>query len=67
MKNKELFIFDLDGTLVDAYGAIVASLNFARKKLNGGSRCFKPCNKCDVVGDLVGSKHVKAWDEVYKK
>ena len=41
--------------------------NFARKKLNGGSRCFKPCNKCDVVGDLVGSKHVKAWDEVYKK
>ena len=32
MKNKELFIFDLDGTLVDAYRAIDASLNSARKK-----------------------------------
>ncbi|MCP4650456.1 MAG: HAD family hydrolase [PVC group bacterium] len=33
MKDKKLFIFDLDGTLVDAYRAIVNSLNFTRKKL----------------------------------
>ncbi|MBU1043764.1 MAG: HAD family hydrolase [Candidatus Omnitrophica bacterium] len=31
-KVKKLFIFDLDGTLVDAYQAISASLNFCRDK-----------------------------------
>ncbi|MFH1063273.1 MAG: HAD family hydrolase [Candidatus Omnitrophota bacterium] len=31
-KFKKLFIFDLDGTLVDAYKAISASLNFCRGK-----------------------------------
>ncbi|MFH2137542.1 MAG: HAD family hydrolase [Candidatus Omnitrophota bacterium] len=31
-KEKDLFIFDLDGTLVDAYKAIEQSLNFTRKK-----------------------------------
>lgn len=33
MINKKLFIFDLDGTLVDAYGAIEKSLNFSRHSL----------------------------------
>lgn len=33
MKTKSLFIFDLDGTLVDAYEAIEKSLNFVLKKL----------------------------------
>ena len=33
MINKKLFIFDLDGTLVDAYGAIEKSLNFLRYSL----------------------------------
>ncbi|MBP7089036.1 MAG: HAD family hydrolase [Candidatus Omnitrophica bacterium] len=32
--KKKLFIFDVDGTLVDAYQAIEKSLNFTRKKLN---------------------------------
>lgn len=32
-KCKKLFIFDLDGTLADAYQAIEKSLNFTRKKL----------------------------------
>ena len=32
-KQKVLFIFDLDGTLVDAYSAIDRSLNFTRKRL----------------------------------
>jgi HAD superfamily hydrolase (TIGR01549 family) len=32
MKNKKLFIFDIDGTLVDSYKAIERSLNFTRKK-----------------------------------
>jgi phosphoglycolate phosphatase len=29
--HKQLFIFDLDGTLVDAYKAILSSLNFCRQ------------------------------------
>jgi phosphoglycolate phosphatase len=31
--RKKLFIFDLDGTLVDAYPAITESVNFAMRKL----------------------------------
>ncbi len=32
MKQKKLFIFDVDGTLVDAYAAIEKSLNFTRRR-----------------------------------
>ena len=34
MGQKKLFIFDLDGTLADAYTAIWKSLNFTLRKLN---------------------------------
>jgi phosphoglycolate phosphatase len=34
MKGIKLIIFDLDGTLVDAYQAIIRSFNFAMQKLN---------------------------------
>jgi len=33
MAPKKLFIFDVDGTLVDSYTAISRSLNFARRRL----------------------------------
>lgn len=33
MQRKDLFIFDVDGTLVDAYQAIEKSLNFTLKQL----------------------------------
>jgi len=33
MTNKKLYIFDLDGTLADAYHAIEKSLNFTLKKI----------------------------------
>lgn len=33
MKKVKLVIFDLDGTLVDAYGAITASFNFCMRRL----------------------------------
>ena len=31
--HKKLFIFDLDGTLVNAYPAIISSFNFTMSKL----------------------------------
>ena len=34
---------------------------FARKKLNNSDRLFSPCDKCDVMGDVVGAKHARAW------
>ncbi len=40
---------------------------FVRKNLNNSKRCFAPCNKCDVVGDLVGKKHSVAWNNYYTK
>lgn len=33
----------------------------ARTKLNNANRLFAPCNKCDVMGDVVGDKHARAW------
>ena len=33
MKNIKLIIFDLDGTLLDAYGAIIESFNYAMRKV----------------------------------
>ena len=33
----------------------------ARNKLNNANRCFAPCNKWDVVGDVTGKKHADAW------
>ena len=40
---------------------------FVRKNLNSSKRCFAPCNKCDVVGDLVGKNHADAWQKYYLK
>lgn len=34
MKNIKLIIFDLDGTLVNAYPAIISSFNYTMQKLN---------------------------------
>ena len=33
----------------------------ARKKLLSAKRNFIPCNKCDVSGELIGSKHASQW------
>jgi len=34
MRNIKLIIFDLDGTLIDAYPAIISSVNYALRKLH---------------------------------
>ncbi len=46
--NKKLFIFDLDGTLVDAYPAIISSFNFTLVKLG-----YRP-QKTAVIRKAVG-------------
>ena len=35
-----------------------------RSLLNQSNRNFSPCNVCDVKGDLIGSKHVEAWQKL---
>ena len=40
---------------------------FARKKLLLAERNFSPCNKCDVSGELLGSKHAKEWKKFNEK
>ena len=37
---------------------------YARKKLLLANRNFSPCNKCDVSGELIGSKHALKWKSI---
>lgn len=34
---------------------------YARKKLSNSDRTMSPCNKCDVIGTLIGEKNYKEW------
>ena len=52
MTDKQLFIFDLDGTLVNAYLAIEKSLNYALKTLGYGPVSFDTVRKSVGTGDL---------------
>ena len=36
----------------------------ARNRLNSADRGFKPCNVCDVEGDLIGKTHYEAWKKI---
>ncbi len=36
----------------------------ARNRLNSADREFKPCNVCDVEGDLIGKTHYEAWKKI---
>ncbi|RJP29557.1 MAG: HAD family hydrolase [Candidatus Omnitrophota bacterium] len=48
MAENKLFIFDLDGTLIDAYPAIIDSFNFTMAKL-----CL-PCVSPSIIRKSVG-------------
>jgi radical SAM protein with 4Fe4S-binding SPASM domain len=37
---------------------------YARKKLLLANRNFSPCDKCDVSGELIGSKHAVKWKRI---
>ena len=51
LNEKKLFIFDLDGTLADAYRAIEKSLNFTRLKLGYDTVSFDLVKKNIGYGD----------------
>jgi len=53
MKMKKLFIFDLDGTLVDAYTAIERSMNFTLRKLGLPSVAYKEVKRRVGRGDKL--------------
>ncbi len=53
MNPKKLFIFDLDGTLVDAYQAVAESLNFAREKFGCGPVSYNFIKKNIGRGDKL--------------
>jgi phosphoglycolate phosphatase len=51
MNAKRLFIFDLDGTLADAYTAIEKSMNFTLRKLGLGPVTYEEVKKKVGRGD----------------
>jgi phosphoglycolate phosphatase-like HAD superfamily hydrolase len=53
LNNKKLFIFDLDGTLVDAYRAIEESLNFTLKRLGYPLVTFEEAKRNVGKGDRL--------------
>ena len=38
-----------------------------REKLINGNGKHMPCNKCDVIGNLIGNQHVEAWSKYFEK
>ncbi|MFH1875543.1 MAG: HAD family hydrolase [Candidatus Omnitrophota bacterium] len=51
MIEKKIFIFDLDGTLVDAYRAIEKSLNFTLRKLGYRAVSYREAKRKVGTGD----------------
>jgi len=51
LKNIKLVIFDLDGTLVDAYPAIIDSFNFTMRRLNLPPRDALTIRRAVGLGD----------------
>jgi len=56
MVFKRLFIFDLDGTLADAYGAIEKSINFTLKRLGLPSVAYQEVKRRVGKGDRLFMK-----------
>lgn len=69
----KLVIFDLDGTLVDAYEAIADSFNFTMQKLSFAAKPFLTIKKAVGYGDeallspFVGKENLKKALSIYRK
>ncbi|MDP3143526.1 MAG: HAD family hydrolase [Candidatus Omnitrophota bacterium] len=51
LKGIKLVIFDLDGTLIDAYDAIAESFNYAMRQINSPTRSYAAIKKAVGWGD----------------
>jgi len=73
MENKKLIIFDLDGTLVDAYAAIESSFNHVMRKLGLKPRSASVIRRAVGWGDalllepFVGGHNLKRALSIYRK
>ncbi|MBN3040931.1 MAG: HAD family hydrolase [Candidatus Omnitrophica bacterium] len=73
MKRKQLFIFDVDGTLVNSYRAIEKSLNYTRRQFGYSSITSEKVKKSVGRGDkpFVGlffpQVHVEEALKMYRK
>lgn len=71
--DKQLFIFDLDGTLVDAYAAIIASFNFTMRRMGYPSRTSRVIRRAVGWGDasllapFVGAKDLSRALKIYRQ
>ena len=72
MKNIKLIIFDLDGTLVDAYPAIISSFNYAMEKTGYPPQSGLSVRKAVGWGDenllkpFVGKRDLKKAVKAYR-
>ena len=39
-------------------------MQFVRSNLSKSNRCFKPCNTCDVKGNVIGKENFEAWQNL---
>ncbi|MFA5059512.1 MAG: HAD family hydrolase [Candidatus Omnitrophota bacterium] len=73
LKDIKLVIFDLDGTLVDAYPAIVRSFNLTMRKLNLPTQKSTVIHRAVGWGDknllkpFVGDKNISMALRIYRK
>ncbi|MDD3726455.1 MAG: HAD family hydrolase [Candidatus Ratteibacteria bacterium] len=73
MKDKKLAIFDLDGTLIDAYKAITETVNYCLKELGYSSVSFETVKRSvgrgdiDLAKKLVGKEDVSVFTSLYRK
>lgn len=73
IKGLKLIIFDLDGTLVDAYPAIVGSFNYAMQKLGYPPRAGLVIRRAVGWGDenlllpFIDSKDLKRALRIYRR
>ncbi len=73
MDNIKLVIFDLDGTLVDAYSAIEKSVNYAMKKTGYPLKDFLAIRKAvgggdkNLLGQFVNIKDLKKAIFLYRR
>ncbi|MDD5292271.1 MAG: HAD family hydrolase [Candidatus Omnitrophica bacterium] len=73
MSNFKLIIFDIDGTLVNSYPAIISSVNYALEKLRLRRRSALEIKRAVGLGDkallapFVGRKYADRALKIYRK